>query len=156
MSILTQENFVSVALAPDADVLTGTVTTDVYNLKLYDHITFFLMVGVGATGTTTITVEEATDNAGAGATAIAFNSRIGADTGVALGAVVQTPATGLLTIAGSNKLTVVEVDAADLSDGSNFVRLKLVEAVDSPVDAAIFAVLSKASYAEATMPDATI
>lgn len=156
MSIMTETNFVSVALAPDADALAGTKSTDIYNTEKYDHITFFLMVGVGATGTTTITVEECTDNAGAGATAIAFRARLGAETGVALGAITAVAATGLLTIAGSNKLTVIEVDAAELSDGSPFVRLTLVEAVDSPVDAAIFAVLSKPSYAGAVMTDATV
>ena len=154
--ILTEMNFVSVALAPDADALSGTKSTDIYNTKLYNHVTFVLMRGVGVTGTTVITVEECTDNAGAGATAIAFKSREGAETGVALGALTARAAAGYTTAAGSSKIDVIEIDAADLSDGSSFVRLTLVEGVDSPVDAAIFAILSEASYPEDVMADATI
>jgi microcompartment protein CcmK/EutM len=154
--IFSERHFINTGLAPVADALAGTVNSDVVNTKLYDHVTFILIRGVGVTGTTVLTVEAATDNAGTGAEAIVFKSREGSGDGVALGALTTRAVAGYTTSAGSNKLDVIEVEAADTPDGKPFVRLHAVEGVDSPVAASILTILGDASYEEAVMPDATI
>ena len=100
------------ALQPDADRYDSDPATDVFNMALYNHITFVLMEGAGGVGTTTLTVEECTDAAAAGATAIAFSVRVMAtiDTWVAA---VATAAAGYLTIAGANKMIEVLLDLND-------------------------------------------
>ncbi len=154
--IFSERNFINVGLAPAADSLSGTVSSDIVNTKLYDHVTFILNRGVGASGTTVLTVEACSDNSGTGAEAIPFKSREGANTGVDLGELTQRAAAGYTTAAGSNQIDVIEVEAADTPDGKPFVRLTAVEAVDDPVVASILTLLSDASYEEAVMPDATI
>lgn len=154
--IFSERNFINVGLAPAADSLSGTVSSDIVNTKLYDGVTFVLIRGVGATGTTVLTVEASSDNSGTGAEAVPFKSREGAETGVALGTLTDRAAAGYTTAAGSNQIDVIEVDAAVLPDGKPFVRLTAVEAVDSPVVASILTLLHNASYEEEVMPDATI
>ena len=156
MGVFSESHFISTALAPDADRYTGDPATDVYNMKLYDHITFIVHHGAGGTGTVVVTVEECTAAAGTGATAIPFRYRVGASTGVSLGALTSVAATGVTISATANQILVVEIDAAELSGDSPFVRLQLTEGVDSPVDASVTAILSKPSYSEAVMPDATV
>ncbi len=154
--IFSERNFINVGLAPVADALAGTVSSDIVNTKLYDHVTFILNRGVGATGTSTLTVEACSDNSGTGAEAIPFKSREGSNDGVALGDLTQRTTAGYTTAAGSNQIDVIEVEAADAVDGKPFVRLTAVEVVDSPIVASIMTLLSDASYEEAVMPDATI
>ena len=154
--IFSERHFINTGLAPVADGLSGTVTSDIVNMALYDHVTFILMRGVGATGTSTLTVESCSDNTGTGNTGIPFMSRSGALTGVALGALTARLAAGYTTVAGSNKIEVIEVEAADTLSGKPYVRLSSVEVVDSPVAAAILTLCGDASYEEDVMPDATI
>jgi len=154
--IFSERHFINVGLAPAADSLSGTVNSDIVNTKLYDHVTFILNRAVGTTGTSTLTVEACSTNTGTGAEAVAFKSRTGPNTGVALGALTDRAAAGYATVAGSNQIDVIEVDAAGLPDGKPFVRLHAVEVVDDPVLAGIMTILGDASYEEAVMPDATI
>lgn len=143
--MLIGPNHVVIGLQPDADRYNGDPATDIFNMENYDHITFILMEGAGGTGTAVLTVEECTDAAGTGATAIAFRYRL-MSTIDTWGALTAVAATGYTTVAGANKLIAIEVDAEELSDGSNFVRLQITESVDSPVDAGVLAVLSRARY----------
>ncbi|MDV2503090.1 MAG: hypothetical protein RX318_03975 [bacterium] len=145
MSFLIGRQHVITALQPDADRYNADPATDIFNMENYAAITFILMEGVGGTGTATITMEECTDNAGAGATAIAFNVRA-MPTIDTWGALTAVAAAGYLTIAGANKMVAFELKAEELSDGSPFVRLQVTETVDSPVDAAIVAILHGARY----------
>lgn len=154
--IFSERHFISTALAPAADAYASDPATDVYNTKLYGHVTFIIHHGAGATGTVVVTVEECTAADGTGATAIAFKYRVGASTGAALGALTAATASGFTIAAGANQLAVIEIPAASLSDGSPYVRLQLTEGVDSPVSAAVTAILSKASYEEAVMPSAIV
>lgn len=156
MQVFTEFHFLNVGLAPVADALTGTVNSDIVNTDQYGHVTFVLMRGVGATGTSTLTVEACSTNTGTGAEAIPFKSRTGPETGVGLGALTTRAAAGYATVAGSNQIDVIEVDPSDTPDGKPFVRLHAVEVVDSPVAAAMLAILGNARYAEDVMPDATV
>src|SRR3990172_1098270 len=149
--ILTEKNLLVMVLAPDADRYTADPATDIVNLKNYRHATFIVNEGAGGTGTAVITVEECSDNAGTGATAIAFKSRVGAYPDV-LGAIASAAAAGYTTIAGANKFIVIEIDADELADDKPWVRLQITESVDSPVDASVICILSGARYEQATPP----
>lgn len=153
--IFTEQNEVSMALAPDADLYAADPATDVYNMKYYDHITFILNEGAGGTGTVKIEVEECTSKAGAGNTAIAFRYRLKSDKDGAFGAVTASAATGYTTVAGANKQVAIEIDADELSDDSPYVRLQLTEVVDSPCDAGVVAILSKPRYGSDSLPIST-
>jgi hypothetical protein len=143
--IFTEQHMVAPAIYPDADLYAGGATSDVFNMKLYDHITFILTEGVGASGTATVTVEECTSAAGAGNTAIAFNYRV-ASTPDTWGAVTAATTSGFTTTKGGNRQYVIEVDAAELSAGSPYIRAVCTEVSNFPQDAGMVAVLSKARY----------
>lgn len=136
------------ALAPDADALAGTKTTDYLNMSLYEAITFLLHKGVGATGTSTLTVLAASDNAGTGATAIAFKYRVVADfvADDVPGDLTDAAAAGFTTTAASNQLIEIEVEAAAMLEGKPWIALKSVEVANDPVDAGITAVMHRPRY----------
>jgi hypothetical protein len=146
--IFTEKHHPVYALAPDADLYNGNPATDVFNLKNYNHITFLLVEGAGGTGTVKVQVEECTSAAGAGNTARAFSYRL-MSTVDTWGALTASASTGYTTVAGANKMVAIEIDAAELSDGYNFVRLQLTEVVNDPCDAAVIAILSEPRYATA-------
>ncbi len=143
--IFTEQHLVVPALYPDADRYNSDPATDVFDMRLYDHITFILTEGAGGTGTVKIQVEECDDTTPSNSTAIAFNYRV-ASTPDTWGALTAATSAGYTTTAGANKQVAVEVDAAELSDGYPYVRLQLTEVVDNPCDASVIAILSKARY----------
>lgn len=150
MSYFTEEHAIVMVLAPDADLYDPDPATDVVNTENFEQVTFILMHGIGATGTVKIEVEECTAADGSGNTAIAFNYRL-ATAGIdSFAARTAIAATGYTTVAGSTQMVAIEINAAELSDGSPFVRLQLTEVVDSPVDAAVICILGKPRYPQAT------
>ena len=158
MGVFSSEHFINGGLAPIADGLAGTANSDAVNAAQYGRVTFVVIRGV-ATGDTadhTITVEACTLADGTGAEAVPFRSREGALDGAALGASTARAVAGYTTTAGSARLDVIEVSAADLPDGKPFVRLHSVEVTNDPVVAAIVTILSEPRYAQAVMPDATV
>jgi len=156
MPYLSEDTFISVAARPIADAYDSDPATDVYNMALYEHITFIVAHGTGATGTAVLTVEECTLVDGTGASPIAFKYRVGADTGAALGDLTAATSAGYTIIAGTGKLIVIEVDAAELAADSQFIRVTQTEGVDSPVTGAIIAILSNPRYSNETMPSAIV
>ncbi len=140
------ENFMlTQALPPDADRYAGDPASDVFNMALYSHIAFIVSEGVGTTGTVVITVEECTSIAGANAVAIPFKYRLQEVIGVNA-AVIQATAAGFTMPAGGAQVAIIELDAAELSEDSPFVRLKFDEGVDAPTDAGVTAVLTGTRY----------
>ena len=134
-------------LDPIADAFAGTVNSDVYNLQGHGSILFVVYVGVGATGSSTLTVEACDDVTPSNTTAIAFNYRE-ITTGDTDGAITAAAAAGYVSTVGSSRIVLVEVDAADVAaasvnstTGNQFVRLHAVESADSPVLGGIHAVL---------------
>lgn len=118
---------------PVADAFSATVTTDIVELREYQVARFIVWKGVGATGTSTITVEACDDDAGTNATAIPFAYQAYISTTTDLpGAVTRATAAGFATTAGSSQLYVIEVNSQSLGS-QGWVRLKAVEVVDSPV-----------------------
>ena len=136
------------ALAPVADAFSGTVYTDIINMENFHHISFLIQIGVGATGTSTITIEACDDVSGSNVTAIPFHYQacVSGDT---FGATTAATSAGFTTAAGSNKMYKIEVDNQALaSTGYGYIRLKAVEVVDSPVLGGILAVLSEPRYGQ--------
>lgn len=143
MTISEQFKIVPLALAPDADRYNTDPTTDW--IKCRNRVCFVVAEGAGGTGTAAITLNEASDNAGTGSAAMAFRYRTlttagGLDT---WGAWQSATATGVTPAAGANKATLVEVRGDELTEGKDFVSLTLTEGVDSPVDAAVFAIVDQ-------------
>lgn len=144
-SLWNEENLAITGLAPVADAFAGTVYSDIVDAGDAQKITFLRYHGVGATGTSTITVEACDDTSGSNTSAVAFRYRRVADTSSSdvPGALTAATSAGFATTAGSNQIYIIEVDAAVLAaSGYRYVRLKNVEVVDSPVLGGILVVLS--------------
>ena len=139
-------------LDPVADAFAGTVASDVISMAMYEKCVFVLYAGVGATGTSTITVEACSDFTPSATAAIPFHYRqiLSGDTE---GTLAKADSTGVATTAGSSKLMVVEVSGEDLvASGYKNVRLKAVESVDSPVLGSILMIQTHPRYAKSEKP----
>lgn len=139
---------VATTLAPAANAFAGTVTSTPVNMSQFEQASFLIVKGVGATGTSLVTVEKCSDAAGAGAEAIPFKYRRipSAD---APGDIANATAAGFTTSAGSNDLYVVyaSVQLEGLAKGDKpFVRVKMVEQTASPVAGCILALGTGARY----------
>ena len=120
-------------LDPVADAFSGTVSSDVVNLANFGSAVFLVYKGVGATGTSTLTVEACDDAVPTTTTAVAFFSKSITSTDIQ-GAMTARAAAGFTTTAGSSQMYAIQVDAEELQNaGYSYVRLKAVEVVDSPV-----------------------
>ena len=120
-------------LDPIADAFAGTVSTDVVDMSEFSEVAFVRYDGVGATGTSTVTVEACDDIVPTNTTAVAFHSR-SITTGDTEGAITARAAAGFDTPAGSSKLVaaIVREDALAASE-YRYVRATYVEVVNSPV-----------------------
>jgi hypothetical protein len=120
-------------LDPVADAFSGTVTSDIVDMANHQSAMFIVYKGVGTTGTSTITVEACDDVSGTNATAVPFYSKSITSTDIQ-GAMTARAAAGFATTAGSSQIYVIQVAAEALAATNyQFVRLKAVEVVDSPV-----------------------
>lgn len=147
--ILTENQHIVNAIAPDADVFSGTVGSDVIDVKNFSHVTFLVQKGVGATGTQTLTVLACDDTTPTTTSAIPFKYRA-CTSGDTFGALTDATTAGFATTAGSNQMYAIEVDISELGDtGYNYLQLNSVEVVDSPVDGGVLAILSGPRYAKA-------
>lgn len=134
-------------LDPVADAFSGTVNSDVVNMKNWGRVRFIIHIGVGATGTQTLTVEACDDVTPSNTSAIPFHYRQ-ITSGDTPGALTAATASGFTTTAGSSKIVVVEVTAQALAaSGYGYVRLHSVESVDSPCLGGILIELSEPRYA---------
>ncbi len=120
-------------LDPIADAFSGTVSSDVVDMSEFDEVAFVRHDGVGATGTSTLTVEACDDIVPTTTSAVAYHSR-SITSGDTEGAITARAAAGFDTPAGSSKIVaaIVRQDALAAS-GYRYVRAKYVEVVDSPV-----------------------
>lgn len=143
-------------LDPVADAFSGTVYSDIISLKNHNHIDFVIYKGVGTTGTSTITVEACDDTSASNSSAIPFTYQA-VTSGDTHGALTQAANTGFVTTAGSSQMYKIGVDAAMLlASGYEYVRLKAVESVDSPVLGGIIAILSEPRYDQAGQASAIV
>jgi hypothetical protein len=117
---------------PVADAFAGTAASDVVDMSEFSRIVFLAHIGVGATGTSTVTVEACDDIVPTNTTAIPFHYRI--DHVGDEGAIAAAAAAGFATTAGSAKIVAVEVrEDALASTNYRYVRAVYTEVVDSPV-----------------------
>jgi hypothetical protein len=134
--MMMQESHLVKGLDPIADAFDGTVNSDVVSMRDYGRARFIIHQGVGATGSSTLTVEACDDVVPTNTTAIAFWSRETL-TGDTEGAITRRAAAGFVYTVQSSKIIEVEVEAKDLPAGKPFVRLHAVESVNSPCLAGI-------------------
>lgn len=134
-------------LAPKADAFSGaTVNSDIVKCESGGAI-FLIYRGVGATGTSVVTVEACDDVTPTNTTAIPFIYRSNTATDV-WGDWTAATASGFTTAAGSNAIFEVYVDAAELAEeGYGYVRLDMAESVDSAVLGGILIGLIDTRYA---------
>lgn len=147
MSLLTfGKRHIVKGLDPVADAFDSTVYSDVVKMAEYAVARFIVYKGVGATGTSALTIQ-ACDNAnGDNPVAIPFKYQAYTGSDDLPGAVNSAAATGFTTTAGSSQLYVIEVDAQSLGS-QGWVRLKAVEVVNSPVLGGVLIELLGARYA---------
>lgn len=137
-----------------ADAFAATVASDVVNMGKHNKCFFMIHKGVGATGTSTITVEACDDVVPTTTSAVPFRYRAITSNDTP-GALTVATASGFATTAGSSQLYVVEVEAEALAaSGYGYVRLKAVEVVDSPVLGGIQIILAEPRYATTTSTSA--
>lgn len=117
-----------------ADAFAGTATSDIVNMRDYAEVAFLVHKAVGATGTSTITIEASSDNAATAVVAVPFHYRRIGNTNDTHNAWTAAAAAGFVTTAGSSEIYLCVVSAEDLAaTGYSWARLKAVESVDSPV-----------------------
>lgn len=145
---------VVVVSQPAADRFDSTLTSSAVNMANYAGLSFLVVKGAGALGTSTITVEKCTASDGTGATAIPFTyQRI--QSGVR-GAITDATSAGFTTTAGANDAYLIHlsqgVEGLAGAGSSNWVRLKAVEVVNDPVTGAVLAMGYNGRYGDATGP----
>ncbi len=143
MSLLLEELQFIKGLDPVADAFDSTVYSDVVDMKEFEEVTFVVYVGVGATGTSTLTVQACDDIVPSNRTPVPFWSRE-IVTGDTEGAITARTSAGFVTTAGSSKLVLVTLTEQQLADtGYRYVQLKAIESVNSPVLAGILVIGDK-------------
>lgn len=141
MTMLMERLKFAKGLDPVADAFDNATVpvSDVYNMAGHGRGLFVIYIGVGATGTQTLTVEACDNVTPSNTTAIAFWYRE-ILTGDTDGAITRAAAAGFTTTAGSSKIILAEVEAKDIAAasvnstyGNHFVRMKqTAEPVNSP------------------------
>jgi hypothetical protein len=158
--VLAEQAHVVNILAP-VDI-TGGKTSQAVNMANYQHVSFLVQIGVSAAAFTKILVEQCTDNANAGATAIPFAIYVQETAGASndvLGARTALAAAGYTPSAADGIFYVVEIDASEL-DGTNngaggkYLQLHLTNGSNSVIASAV-AILSGGRYVETQSPTVT-
>jgi len=146
-----QGHFV-LGVAP-VDIDAGAQTSDAFKMANYSHATIIIALGVTGAAST-VTVKENTDASGSGATAIAF-SYYSEETAAGDTTSARTAATssGFATSTNDGVFYIIELNAEDLSDGSEWVTVHMSDP-GSATFASIGVILSGARYAEVEAPTA--
>ncbi len=152
--IFSQRNQLCVVTLPDADFCPGASYSDIVSLKNYNHVTFYY-IKAAQDGTTyaTLTVEACTTITATAVQAVIFRYKKVADITITTGSDVPGVLTDA-TVAGvacantANNVVIIEVDAAALTDGYPFCRLKMVETGDNPADGCVIAILSEPRFTD--------
>jgi len=135
------------------DIDAGAQTSDAFTMKNYTHASIIIALGVtGAASTVTVMENTAAD--GTGATAIAFSyygEAVAA--GDTLGARTSATSSGFATATTDGIFYIIELDATELSDGSEWVTVHMSDP-GSATFGSIIVVLSGARYAEVEAPTA--
>lgn len=135
------------ALPPAANAFAGSVASAPINLSDWEHASFLIVCGAGATGTAQVTVEACSDTTPTTTQAIPFFYQE-CVAGDSFGPIQQAPAAGFTTSAAANKVYKVEVDADMLNNAGigPYVRVKSVESVVGAINGGITTVLTHGRY----------
>ena len=146
-----QGHFV-LGVAP-VDIDAGAQTSDAFKMANYTHATIIIALGVTGAAST-VTVKENTAADGSGASAIAF-SYYGEATaaGDTTGARTAATSSGFATATTDGIFYIIELDATELSDGSEWVTVHMSDP-GAATFGSIIVVLSGARYAEVEAPTA--
>jgi hypothetical protein len=149
--VISEQGHIVQVTAP-VDV-TGGATGQAFSMKNYQHASILVLIGVSAAAFTKIVVNQATDVSGSNPVAIPFSIYKQETAGAhdVLGARTAVAAAGYTPSANDGIFYVIELDAAELADGSPYVQVQLTNGTNSVI-AAIVAVLSGARYAETQSP----
>jgi len=135
------------------DIDAGAQTSDAFTMKNYTHASIIIALGVTGAAST-VTVKENTAADGTGATAIAFSyygeAVAGGDT---TGARTAATSSGFATATTDGIFYIIELDATELSDGSEWVTVHMSDP-GTATFGSIIVVLSGARYAEVEAPTA--
>jgi len=135
-------------IAP-VDIAGAAKTSDFFSLENYSHASIIVACGV-ITNSATINMYESDDASGSNKTAIAFNYYL--ITAGVTGARTANASTGLVTGTTDAATWIIEIDAAELSDGYPFITFVTDTAAANLI--AVIPVLSGARYAQAAPPTA--
>ena len=143
---VAQEGHVVSILPPiDIDTASGA-TADSFNMEGWSHASIIVTAGA-TTGASVVTVSENTSAAQGDTTAIAFKlAKEETALGDTLGALTATASTGFTMSTADGIIYVIELDAADLSAGYNWVTVHFADPSGSVIASAV-AVLSGGRYA---------
>lgn len=144
------------ALPPAADRFNTNPASDVISLRNAHSVSFLIWHQGGTTGTGKITVQSCDNVAPSNTTAIPFRYRkMTTGDSDAVGPVVSTSAaTGFTTVATENTIYEVEVLACELPADRPFVRLKIDEVENDPVNAVVLALLDGVRHQGLNQPTA--
>lgn len=141
MTLMLERLKFAKGIDPIADFMAGTKRSDVYSMRDHGRILFVIYIGVGATGTSTITVNACDDVVPTTRSAIPFWYRQ-ILTGDTESAITRATTAGFTTTAGSSKIVLVEADAKDMgASGYGFIELTAIESNASACLGGICAVL---------------
>ncbi len=102
---------------------TTAATSEVFSMRNYAHCTILINKGSGSAST--ITVENCTSFAGAGAATMAFAYYLeGTASGDTLAARVEGGTAGVAIPTGTNTMLIIEIDDSELPDGSPYLLIK--------------------------------
>lgn len=124
----------------------SAITTDWINMANYGHISIIIALGVTGAATT-ITVTTATTNTGTSAAAMAFNYyACTTDSSDVTGSKTAATTSGFATSTNDNIFYIIEIDASELPEGSNFINVSLSDPAAATFGSVI-GVLSGSRYA---------
>ena len=145
MFSLDKVHFVNV-LPPVADAFDTSSDSDIVQC-MGGSVSFLIVKGVGATGTSTVTVEACDDTTPTTTSTVPFWYREYTTSDVPA-AWTHVAATGFTFTAGSNYMVEVRVDPGELAAlGYEYVRLSTDEVTNSEVLAGVIAIVENLRYA---------
>jgi len=138
MSATIMERFQLIkVLDPVANAFAATPTVEVIDMSDFTRLLFVRHDGVGAAGTSTVTVEACSNIAAGATTPVPFLYReitTGDTEGAITAGTAGTATWSFVTTAGSSKLIAIEVDEDVVAaTGYAYVRCKFVEATANAV-----------------------
>jgi len=134
-------------IAANEDIFNGDPESDVISLKQAHGAVFTIVTNTNAGGTATVLVYSCDDTTPTNTTPIAFRYRW-IESPDTLHPVSDATSTGFLTSTGADMIYQIEVDAADVTSGYEYLQLHCKEKDNNAVDGAIFGQLVNLRYKE--------